>query len=145
MSWSTMSRPTEDEPAPVPVGPGGPSYLPCLPICQSIDRATFFPRNATSGQHGTGCCKTPLAFRHKPQPAKARSEEMGSPSVEASGRGGGWTGSKPHIRTNPDEGFPRAHQTPFGPGTTLLLHLAFSHTLTHSLYSNSNVRRTHKT
>lgn len=113
--------------SPVPVRPWeGPSCPVRLSICQSIDRATFShpppsPSHGASRHHGGQGARKPrvtvLAFRHKPPPAKDRSENWLLPRSRLAGAAGRErTGSKPHIRTNPDEGFPRAHQTPFARG-----------------------------
>lgn len=155
MSWSTMSRPTEDEPAPVPVRPG--IILPCPSIYLSVSRSTaplFLLASPRTRDMGQGAKQPPpkrvtvLAFRHKPPPAKARSEEMAPPSVETSGRGAGGCGlcgSKPHISTNPDEGFPRRASNAFGPGTTLLFllpplahHLSVPNVVEHAKRSKSS-------
>lgn len=144
-----LARPRTSEPGACPSWEGGPSCPVRLSICQSIDRATFShpppsPSHGASRHHGGQGARKPrvtvLAFRHKPPPAKDRSENWLLPRSRLAGAAGRErTGSKPHIRTNPDEGFPRAHQTPFARGQPSSI-CSLSPTPTLSL-SNFNIAR----
>lgn len=149
MSWSTMSRPTEDE-ASQP-SPGACSVLglaifwplSILSVSRSTAPLFFLPpplaMQPAGSKHGQGAAKRLLAFRHKPPPAKARSEEMAPPSVEASGRGGGggdWFETT--HQDKPGRGFPsRASNALWPGGNPPPSPRSLPHTL--SVYSNSNI------
>lgn len=97
MSWSRMSRPTEDEQARcLSVLGGGHLALSVHQICQSIAPRHFFspppPSHGASRHHGGQGAKKPrvtvLAFRHKPPPAKDRSENWLLPRSRLAGAAG---------------------------------------------------------
>lgn len=130
-----LARPTEYEPSQPPVCPDPPRglcvctmYVACL-IYLSVDRgasSSFLVLRPAGKEHGTrweggGVKKRSLAFRHKPPPAKDRSERWLPPRSRLVGvaRGADWFETT-HFRTNPDEGFPRAHQTSLGRGQPFL-------------------------
>lgn len=145
MSWSRMSRPTEDEPARcLSVHGGRPSCPVCLstrPSKLSVDRPRHFfyshgaRQQATWGQVARTRTKvTVLAFRHKPPPAKDRSERWLPPRSGLAGAAGSqadWFETT--HQDKPGRGFSSRPSNTYRPGTTLLHLIALSHTPTLSL------------
>lgn len=139
-----LARPRTSQPGACPsMGAGHLALSVCPPVhqnCQSIDRATFFTRTArASRQHGarlqrTRTKVTVLAFRHKPPPAKDRSERWLPPRSGLAGAAGSqadWFETT--HQDKPGRGFSSRPSNIYRPGTTLLHLIALSHTPTLSL------------